>query len=81
MFHESAPFFERSVLGLTDFFAENIGTIVICIILIVIVALIIKSLIKDKKAGRNSCGCKCAGCANAGTCCSAGNSGMKRQGK
>ena len=35
---------------------ENIGTILITIVLAVIVVLIIRSLVKDKKQGKSSCG-------------------------
>ena len=48
--------------------AENIGTIIICLVLILIVALIIVNLIKDKKKGKTTCGNNCAHCAMAGSC-------------
>ena len=48
--------------------AENIGTIIICLVLILIVALIIVKLIKDKKMGKTTCGNNCAHCAMAGSC-------------
>ena len=48
--------------------AENIGTIIICLVLILIVALIIVKLIKDKKKGKTTCGTNCAHCAMAGSC-------------
>lgn len=48
--------------------AENIGTIIICLVLILIVALIIVKLIKDKKKGKTTCGNNCAHCAMAGSC-------------
>ncbi|MBR4168205.1 MAG: FeoB-associated Cys-rich membrane protein [Lachnospiraceae bacterium] len=41
---------------------QNIGTIVITLLLIVIVAGIISRLIKDKKQGKSSCGGNCAHC-------------------
>lgn len=48
--------------------AENIATILICVALIAIVAAIIVKLVRDRKKGRNSCGCNCAHCAMAGSC-------------
>ncbi len=48
--------------------AENIGTIIICLVLILIVAVIIVKLVKDKKKGRTTCGNNCAHCAMAGSC-------------
>ena len=41
---------------------QNIGTIVITLLLIVIVAGIISRLIKDKKQGKSSCGGNCGHC-------------------
>ena len=46
----------------------NIGTILASLVIAGFVALIIISMIKDKKKGRNSCGCGCANCALNGTC-------------
>lgn len=51
-----------------NFLSENIGTIVVLLILAAIVAAIIYQLRKDKKAGKSTCGGKCSGCANAGAC-------------
>ncbi len=51
-----------------EFIKDNVGTIVISLILIGIFALIIKSMIRDKKKGKSSCGCNCAHCAMAGAC-------------
>ena len=48
--------------------SENLGTIVISLMLIVIVALIIKGMISDKKKGRSSCGCGCSQCPMSGAC-------------
>ncbi len=41
--------------------AENLGTIIISVVLLGIVAAIVVKLIKDKRRGRSSCGCGC-GC-------------------
>ncbi len=46
---------------------ENLGTIVISLILLAAVAAIILSMIRDKKKGRSSCGCG-GDCAHCGAC-------------
>ncbi len=51
-----------------EFLAENAGTIVITAVLIVAVALVIRGIVKEKKKGKNSCGCNCASCAMNGAC-------------
>lgn len=48
--------------------AENVATIVVCIILIGIVAAIIYKLITDKKKGKSSCGGGCSGCVMRESC-------------
>lgn len=48
--------------------AENIGTIVISLILAGVVAAIIVYMIKSRKQGKSSCGCGCKGCAMHGAC-------------
>lgn len=48
--------------------AENLATIIICLVLAVIVAAIIIGLVRNKKKGKSSCGCNCVHCAMAGSC-------------
>ena len=48
--------------------SENIGTIIISLMLLLIVALIIKGMIRDKKRGKSSCGCRCGHCPMSGVC-------------
>ncbi|MBE6869512.1 FeoB-associated Cys-rich membrane protein [Ruminococcus albus] len=48
--------------------SENIGNIVVIIIVAAILALAIRSVIKDKRSGKSSCGCGCANCAMHGKC-------------
>ena len=48
--------------------AENLGTIVISLILLAVVAAIIISMVRDKKTGKSSCGCDCAHCGRCGSC-------------
>ena len=48
--------------------ADNLGTIVISLILTAVVAAIIISMVRDKKKGKSSCGCDCAHCGCCGSC-------------
>lgn len=47
---------------------ENLGTILISIVLIVIVVCIVRYLVRQKKQGRSTCGNNCAHCAMQGSC-------------
>ena len=51
-----------------DWFAANLGTILISLVLLVIVSLIVVYLLWQKKAGKSSCGANCAHCAMHGQC-------------
>lgn len=42
--------------------AENLGTILISIVLIALVAVIIRTMIRDKKMGKSTCTGSCASC-------------------
>ena len=55
-----------------DWFAANLGTILISLVLAVIVTLIVVYLLRQKKAGKSSCGANCAHCAMHGQCHSQG---------
>lgn len=46
----------------------NLVTILVCLVLLLIVMLVIAYLIRNKKRGKTSCGCDCAGCALHGSC-------------
>ena len=48
--------------------ADNLGTIIMSLILIAIVAAIIVKMVRDKKRGKSSCGCNCGHCAMSGMC-------------
>ena len=50
------------------FFMENIGNIIVILILLAIVAWAVRCLIVNKKKGKTSCGCGCANCPSAGIC-------------
>ena len=51
-----------------DWFAANLGTILISLVLLVIVSLIVVYLLRQKNAGKSSCGANCAHCAMHGQC-------------
>ncbi len=42
---------------MAEFFSDNIGTILVLIILAVVMALVIRSMIRNKKKGRTCGGC------------------------
>ena len=46
----------------------NIGNIVVSISLILIVGFVLFKMIRDKKSGKSSCSCGCAGCPMSGKC-------------
>ena len=52
--------------------AENLGTILITIVLIALVILIIRIMIRDKKMGKSTCGGSCASCKMCAACRQAG---------
>ena len=49
-------------------FSENLGTIIISLVLLAVVIAIARYLIRQKRAGKNSCGAGCAHCAMHGSC-------------
>ena len=51
-----------------DWLKQNLGTIVVSLVLVAIVVLIIAKMVRDKKNGKSSCGCGCANCAMRGKC-------------
>ena len=51
-----------------EWIRDNLGTIIMSIILLAIVAGIIWKMYRDKKKGKSSCGCGCSHCAMSGTC-------------
>lgn len=46
----------------------NMATIVVSAVLLLAVAVIIAGMVRDKRKGKSSCGCGCAGCAMHGAC-------------
>jgi len=49
-------------------FVENLGTIIVCMILVAVVGFILYNMIKRKRKGMSSCGCNCSTCPAGGTC-------------
>ena len=53
---------------MAEWISQNLGTIVVTIILVAAVAGIIYKMIKDKKQGKSCCGGSCAKCNACGHC-------------
>ena len=51
-----------------EWFSENLGTIIVTLLLIAVLAGAVMSLVRKKKRGESSCGCGCSSCALHGTC-------------
>lgn len=47
---------------------ENMATIIVSVVLVIVVAAVIASMVHNKRKGKSSCGCGCAGCAMNGAC-------------
>ncbi|MCI9438208.1 MAG: FeoB-associated Cys-rich membrane protein [Lachnospiraceae bacterium] len=47
---------------------ENMATILVSAILAAAVAGVIVSMVRNKRKGKSSCGCGCAGCSMNGSC-------------
>jgi len=50
------------------FLKDNLGTIVVSLILIGIVVLILLKMNRQRKEGKGSCSCGCSACPMSGTC-------------
>ena len=48
--------------------SNNIGTIIVSLIVCAIVAVIVIRMIKNRRKGKSSCGCGCADCPMSGSC-------------
>lgn len=51
-----------------NFLINNIGTIIVGLIVLAVLALIVAKMIRDKKHGNTSCGCGCEHCQNSAYC-------------
>lgn len=49
-------------------FIENLGSIIVGLVLVSLVTFIIVSNIKNKKKGKSGCGCGCSNCSMNGMC-------------
>ena len=56
---------------------QNIGTIIILLILIAMITAIVYVLIKDKKQGKSTCGGNCAQCKMCTACKNVSNGELK----
>lgn len=54
--------------AIIEFFAANLGTIAVLLILAAILTPIAVKIIKDKKKGASACGCGCSSCPYSGKC-------------
>ncbi len=52
----------KEEIFMTEWLSQNLGTILITILLILIVTGIVIKLIRDKKQGKSTCGGNCAHC-------------------
>ncbi|MBQ9374860.1 MAG: FeoB-associated Cys-rich membrane protein [Ruminococcus sp.] len=51
-----------------SFIIDNLGTIIISVVLLAVAASIIFKLVKNKKQGKTSCGCGCSNCPSSSVC-------------
>lgn len=51
-----------------SFILENLGTILICLLIVFGIILAVRKLIQDKKNGKSRCGDNCNCCPHSGTC-------------
>ena len=54
--------------AIIEFFAANIGTIAVLLILAAILTLVAVNIVKNKKKGASACGCGCSSCPYSGKC-------------
>ena len=54
--------------AMSQWFAENGGTLVVSVLLIALVTGVIVKMIRDRKKGKLSCGCDCGCCAMRDAC-------------
>ncbi|MBR3039933.1 MAG: FeoB-associated Cys-rich membrane protein [Lachnospiraceae bacterium] len=47
---------------------ENLGTIIVSLILVAIIGLVLYSRIRKKRKGISTCGCGCSSCPSNGMC-------------
>jgi cytochrome c553 len=47
---------------------NNLGTIVVSLVLLAVVASVVRHMWKGKKQGKSSCGCDCSACGSCPSC-------------
>lgn len=58
-----------------DWILENIGTILVLLVVLLVIGGAIATVVKNKRSGKSGCGCGCANCALKGQCHREGNKG------
>lgn len=53
---------------MADLIMNNLGTIIVALVVLLILVLVTVKMISDKKQGKSSCGGGCGSCPNAGLC-------------
>lgn len=53
---------------MVQWLTDNLGNILISLLLAAVVILAVHKIIKDKRQGKSSCGCNCSHCAMSGVC-------------
>lgn len=53
---------------MVQWLTDNLGNILISLLLAAVVILAVHKIIKDKRQGKSSCGCNCSHCAMSGAC-------------
>ena len=51
-----------------NWFAQNLGTILIALALAAVVVLILRGLLRDRRKGKHSCGGNCGACGGCSAC-------------
>lgn len=50
------------------FLSNNLGTILVLLVVCALAVLAVVKMISDRKKGKSSCGCGCKNCPSAGVC-------------
>lgn len=51
-----------------DWFADNLATVLVSLVLVAILGLIVFTTVRNKKKGKSSCSCGCKNCAMSESC-------------
>ena len=58
----------KGEIQMFSWIAENLATILICIVLLILVGTILFVLVRNRRRGKTSCGCSCTNCPMSGSC-------------